>query len=101
LLRSLLPSLAIDLLELSSLDVGLVAMVALQVFRFLLLLWEGMWMFVVGRLLGLFRGPELRSLEMSLRPEDPFWVSSWVAFRECSLGHTNGGRQCWGPIAKG
>jgi hypothetical protein len=51
-------------------------------------------MIVVGQLLGLFQGPKLR-------PKAPFQVSSWVAFRGCSLEHTNGGRQCWGSIAEG
>jgi hypothetical protein len=101
LFQSFLPNLAIDLLELRSLEVGLVAAVARQVFRFLLLLCEGLQMFVVGWLLGLFRGPELQSLEMSLRPEAPFRVSSWVAFHGCSLEHINGGHQCWGSNVEG
>jgi hypothetical protein len=57
--------------------------------------------FVVGCLLGLLRGPKLRSLAMDLQPRAPFLTSSWVAFRGCSLEHTNGGCQCWGSIAEG
>jgi hypothetical protein len=51
---------------------------------------------VVGWLFGLFRGLELRSLEMRLRLGAPFRASFWVAFGGCSLEHTNGGHQCWG-----
>jgi hypothetical protein len=56
---------------------------------------------VVGWLFELFRGLELWPLEMRLRPRAPFRASFWVAFRGCSLEHTNGGRQCWGSIAGG
>jgi hypothetical protein len=57
--------------------------------------------FVVGWLLGLLRGPELRSLAMDLRLRAPFLTSFGMAFHGCSLEHTNGGRQCWGSIAEG
>jgi hypothetical protein len=49
----------------------------------------------------LWLGPDFRPLEMNLRSEVPFQVSSWVAFRRCFLELTNGGRQCWGSKAEG
>jgi hypothetical protein len=58
-------------------------------------------MFVVGWLFGLFRGPDLRPLGMSLRLEILLHASSWVAFHGCSLELINGGWQCWGLIAVG
>jgi hypothetical protein len=57
-------------------------------------------MFVVGWLFGLFRGPDLRPDGMSFRLETLFLASSWVAFCGCSLELRNGGRQCWGSVAK-
>jgi hypothetical protein len=57
--------------------------------------------FVAGWLLGLLRGPELGSLVMDLQPRALFLTSSWVAFRGCSLEHTNSGCQCWGLVAEG
>jgi hypothetical protein len=56
--------------------------------KFVVCVWFG---WLSERLLGLV----LRLLGMSLRPETPFWVTSWVAFRGCSLELTNGGCQCW------
>jgi hypothetical protein len=56
---------------------------------------------VVEWLFGLFRGLELRLIVRDRRPKVPSQASFWVAFRGCSLEHTNGGHQCWGPIAEG
>jgi hypothetical protein len=75
--------------------------VALQVFRPLQLPVGALRKFVVGWLLRLLRGPELRSLPMDLRLRAPFLASSSVIFHRCSLEHTNSGRQCWGSIAEG
>jgi hypothetical protein len=112
LLRSPLLNLAADPLEFRSLDVEVVAeclawrcswgvpppglpvvLVALEVFWCLPLLDEALWMLMVG---WLFRGPDLRSLVMSLQPDSIFEASSWVAFCGCSLELTNSERQCWG-----
>jgi hypothetical protein len=72
--------------------------VALLVFRCVPLLDEALRMLVVG---WLFRGPNLRPVGMSLRPDSLFQASSWVAFHGCSLNLTNGGHQYWGSIAGG
>jgi hypothetical protein len=58
-------------------------------------------MFLVGWLLGLLRKPKLRLLEMNLQSAAHLHASFWVAFRGCSLKHTNGGHQCWGSITGG
>jgi hypothetical protein len=55
--------------------------VALWVFRFPPLLDKALWMSVVVWLSGLFRGPDLQLLGMSLQPKSLFQASSWVAFR--------------------
>jgi hypothetical protein len=74
---------------------------SLGLFWVLPLLDGALWKFVVGWLFGLFQGPELRLLEMSLQPEALFRASFRVVFHGCSFEHTNGGCQCWGSIAGG
>jgi hypothetical protein len=79
----------------------LFALVAIQVLWLLPLLDKALRMFVVEWLFGLFRGPDLRPLAMSLRSEAPLQASSWVEFYGRSLEFTNGGCQCWVSIAEG
>jgi hypothetical protein len=74
--------------------------VALRVFWFLRLLDDALWMFAAELLFGLFRGPGLGPLGMDLRVEAYFQASSWAASHGCSLELTNGGRHCWGSIAR-
>jgi hypothetical protein len=57
-------------------------------------------MFVAELLFGLFHGPGFRPFRMNLRAEALFLASSWVVSHRCSLELTNGGRQCWGLIAR-